>query len=692
MTGQEMKFDFQGKNITTFQIGEEQKVCLSRLFDLPCGLEGKDAVPEAIKGLISFDSSIGSFSTDDMSLVKHGFDENSASFSFCDTQGHIRIETNWQLCGRTGVWSRKDTICNIGKESISLSRYLARFVFTPGNYEIFSQASSWCNENQGVLQDITHGGIVLRSEGGRTTQGGTPYMCLRNKDTRKGIAFHVLPRGNWVIKVLPYTVGNYSSPFVVVEMGLSDEHLDLNLSAGQTFELPEILIQSLPEGVVEAAAPALHRFLLENHIKTAKPSAPVVYNTWFDAFEYLEVERLRGQLEAAKEIGCEVFVVDAGWYGAEDGNWEHQVGDWREKEKTAFKGQMADFAEEVRRAGLSFGLWMEPERNFATVPAVKKNSDWFLKGAGDFYYPDLTKKQAYDYILSEMSRLVDTYDLAWMKIDFNFRLGIDPYGTEFSNYCGKWYELLDELRVKYPEVFFEGCTSGGLRLEIGSLRHFDGHFLSDNVNPSDVLRIYQQTLLRLPPGRFTKWVVLRAVGKSIPQYGLPVDEAPMSFVTPAGCGAIWELSETVGVDFAVRGALAGMLGFSGDIAGLPKETKERLFYHTEFYKKWREFIVGSTAHLLTPVKLKDDHTGWAAIQLNNPQSKVSLLCVYRLDDACEEKTFCLRGLEAESKYSITVEHKSSMKAEPLTGLELMTAGLRIKLPQRNDAAVYVIEP
>ena len=686
-----MEHAYGGRKTAVFGFGQEQKVLLKRLFDLPCGLDGKDAVPEEIRGLISFDSSLGCFSTDELSLAEHSIDEDSASFAFCDGDEQVRIDTAWRLDDKTGIWSCKDRVRNTGQDSVSLFRYLGRFVFTPGKYEIFSQGSNWTNENQGQWREVSHGSIVSRSEGGRSAQGGTPYVGLRDRDSQEGVTFHILSRGNWVIKVSAYTIDGDSLPFVVVELGLSDEHLNLTLAAGETLELPEILMQSLPDGQVEGAAAGLHRFLLGDHFRAAKTSAPVVYNTWFDAFECLEVERLRGQLGAAKEIGCEVFVVDAGWYGAEEGNWEQQVGDWREKEKAAFRGRMADFADEVRKAGLGFGLWMEPERNFGTVPAVKEHPEWVLKGTGGFYYPDLAKRQVYDYILSEMRRLVETYELAWMTIDSNFRLGIDPYGSEFSAYYSRWFELLDELRGGYPGVFFEGCASGGMRLDINMLSHFDGHFLSDNVNPSDVVRIYQQALLRLPPGRLTKWVVLRAIGESIPQYTLPIDEAPMSFVTPAGSGAIWEQSETVDIDFAVRVALPGMMGFSGDMAGLPKEAKDRLRYHTEFYKKWREFITGSVAHLLTPVKLRDDHAGWAAIQLSSPGRKEALLFVYRLDDGCEEKTFSLRGLEPETAYAITIEQESSVKAGNLTGAQLMGDGVRVKLPKRNSGAVWVIE-
>ena len=160
---------------------------------------------------------------------------------------------------------------------------------------------------------------------------------------------------------------------------------------------------------------------------------------------------------------------------------------WREKQKSAFKGRMADFTDEVRAAGLGFGLWMEPERNSRLVPLAKEHPDWLLPGANGYYYPDLSQMKVYNHILSEISRLVETYELAWIKIDFNFELSIDPYRMEFANYYTKWYKLLDELRSKFPQVFFEGCASGGMRLDINTLSHFDGHFLSDNVNPFYVL-------------------------------------------------------------------------------------------------------------------------------------------------------------------------------------------------------------
>ena len=99
--------------------------------------------------------------------------------------------------------------------------------------------------------------------------------------------------------------------------------MHLELPPGGSFEMPEILIQSLPQGQPHLAAPALHRFCTslvaevvrlrscpfapksptsateiisqaEARAPADRSELPVVYNTWFDQFEVLEVPRLAG--------------------------------------------------------------------------------------------------------------------------------------------------------------------------------------------------------------------------------------------------------------------------------------------------------------------------------------------------------------------------------------------------------------
>jgi len=173
-------------------------------------------------------------------------------------------------------------------------------------------------------------------------------------------------------------------PFVVVELGLADEDLRCVLQPGASLALPEILIHELPNGQPHLACPTAAPLRQDALFHDAKPQAPVVYNTWFYEFEVLDVPRLRRQLAAAAELGCEVFVVDAGWYGPNGPFWWLQTGDWREKTDSAFCGRLAEFAGEVPRGGLGFGLWMEPERFSTTCPIYQAHPEWFCMADNDF--------------------------------------------------------------------------------------------------------------------------------------------------------------------------------------------------------------------------------------------------------------------------------------------------------------------
>jgi alpha-galactosidase len=331
---------------------------------------------------------------------------------------------------------------------------------------------------------------------------------------------------------------------------------------------------------------------------------------------------------------------------------------------------------------------MEPERLCKNIPIMKTHQEWFLPGDRGCFYPNLTLSEAYNYTFLEMSRLIETYQLVWMKVDFNFRFGIDSSGAEFADYYTKWYQLLDELNEKYPHVFFEGCASGAMRLDLNTLSHFDGHFLSDNVNPWDMLRISQSALLRLPPGKITKWAVIRNSGKSAPIYGSKIT-FENRLITPAGNGATWNEFESVNLEFAVLAALPGAFGLSGDLASLSEKDRSTLQSYTSFYKEWREFISNSSAELLTPVKPLGDRQGWVALQLVNSVYKKMLLFVYRLESTDDKISLKLRHINSKEKYIPKVILNCLGK---ISVSEISEYGnLEIKLPETNSACCCVVK-
>ncbi|HUW83810.1 MAG TPA: glycoside hydrolase family 36 protein [Phycisphaerae bacterium] len=647
------------------------KFWIARLCGMITGKQGEDAGPARTQGVALVNADGRRCEGSD--LVLEGVEESDGTvvcrWRVGDTP--LRLAVRWQECPDTGVVSRRDTLTNTGAAEVAVTRCLARVSFPPGRYECYTQASRWAKENQGAWQPL-HAGIALRHAWGRTTEESTPYLAMRAIGAHQGVVFHVLPCGNWTIRVSPVTAGG-ELPYAVVELGLADENLHRVLQPGEALDLPETLFQPLPQGEPHLAAPALHRYLLAHHLNGAKAQAPVVYNTWFDQFDTLDVLRLRTQLAVAKALGCEVFVIDAGWYGAGGPNWSAQVGDWREKTEAAFRGKMHGFAEEVRAAGLGFGLWMEPERFGPDAPIRNEHPEWFVP-VGDMARIDLTQPKAYAYLRSEIGRLVENYGLAWMKIDFNFSLDADASGTELADYTATWYRLLDEIREAYPQTFFEGCSSGAMRGDLAMLCHVDGHFLSDTVNPTDMLRISQGAWLRLPPGRLARWTVLRSAGKDL----LPQRKgvaAPEAILSPGWTG--WELAEVVDLDFALLAAMPGMMGLSGDLAGLGEASRTRIAEGIAFFKHWRRFIAGAVAHLLTPPEPLTSREGWIGVQLQTPGDDTSLVFLYRLGSAGAPPQLRLYALQPEATYAVTRGFDARATGAPLRGQALMTEGLPV---------------
>lgn len=638
------------------------------------------------QGAIRLDTSLGGFDSESLKQIESTIGENRAHIVWATPDGALRVQSDWTRDPASGVWQREDALLNTGKHSITIQRALARFVFVPGQYDVYSQTSAWCKENQGSWRAVQQGGLLIRSEGGQTCRGASPMVAIRDAKQGSGMVFHILPRGNWTARLTTHTARLRGDPFVVLELGLDDDHLRVQLAPQQSLELPTILFSELEQGDLTLAAPALQRYVLQSSLPPAKQPSPIIYNTWFDVHEWFTIERLRRQLAVARRIGCEVFVIDAGWYGAGSGGWSDQVGDWREKLDGGLRGRMADFAAEVRNQGLGFGLWMEPERLAAAVPIVREKPQWFKTSDGKNFWPDLENPQAYAWLLAEVARLVETYKLVWMKLDFNFERGVDPSGSEFAGYYHALYRLLDELRMRFPQVFWEGCASGGLRLDLNTLAHCDGHFLSDTVTPLDVLRISQGAFLRLPPGRITRWAVLGASQRDAA--GMPLaDKRARAILTPLG--AHWRHSTPTTVDFACRVAMPGLFGLSGDLASLPPQAQDRLAVHVAFYKTWRAFIANSVARLLTPPCPLGDSRGWAAFQLQHVKEPSSLVFAYRLDDPAGKMRLRLHGMDPLARYTVSID---SRVQATLTGKQLMEDGLTAEIPTRNGAQILVIQP
>ena len=72
-----------------------------------------------------------------------------------------------------------------------------------------------------------------------------------------------------------------------------------------------------------------------------------------------EVEKGTIILDAAKEIGIELFVLDDGWFGRRNSD-NCSLGDWAVNRRKLPSG-LSGLSDRIHAMGLQFGLWFEPE-------------------------------------------------------------------------------------------------------------------------------------------------------------------------------------------------------------------------------------------------------------------------------------------------------------------------------------------
>ncbi len=541
----------------------------------------------------------------------------------------------------------------------------------PGQYESMTMGGTqvvrhgetpmlrpWGQEYIMQEKNVPAQGLVLECTAGRNGVPYKPWLLLRHSKTREGLGISIAYPGNWSIRVSP-TDGDQTK----VEINTIPAGLEvIRRVAGMP--IPGAIVSRFKGDWDQGALP-ITRFIRSRLLRSNLPDWPwVQFNTWYDQYQDITEARLIRLARRAADLGCELFMVDAGWYGT-DPNWSRALGDWHINQDRLPNG-MEPVAEEVRKLGLKFGMWIEIEHASRHSPIAKDHPEWFLtrerQWVNDRGPLNFGKQEVVDWAKSEIDRLMDRYHLDYIKMDFNGNLddGGDPRpdGKDplWAHYRGLM-ELWATMREKYPELIIENCSSGSLRMGAAIAAMTDTHWVSDEVSDHRNLAMNHAMTYLFPPEICNHWTCF-------PEHSSAMD-----------------------LETAFRVSMMGQFGLSGSI--LEWDT-ERLRYAKEFiaqYKQLRPLIRKAEVYHLTPAVDATDPRTFQVAQYFVPDSGESLLFVFRANDP--RSRFVVVPERVHPSQTYTVSDRGESKT--VTGRQLLD-GLEVELTEGGSSTLIHLLP
>ncbi|HEY0815538.1 MAG TPA: alpha-galactosidase, partial [Pseudonocardia sp.] len=346
---------------------------------------------------------------------------------------------------------------------------------------------------------------------------------------------------------------------------------EIQLGRGESYTSPW-LYGSFGEGLDEVAR-RFHRHLRARP-RPVSPQRPVTLNVWEAVYFDHDRERLLDLADRAAEVGVERFVLDDGWFGARR-NDHAGLGDWVVADEVWPEG-LHPLVDRVRKLGMQFGLWFEPEMVNPDSDVARAHPEWIMAARPE--WPIESRHQqvlnlgipgAYAHVKGQLLTLLDEYAIGYVKWDHNRDLieaGNQTDGGRPGVHAQTlaFYRLLDEIRAAHPDLEIESCSSGGARVDLEVLERTDRVWVSDNIDPHDRQRMLAWTGQLLPPEYLGSHI---ASGRS------------------HSTGRIHDLGFRAGT------AVFGHLGIEWDLAMASAAEMAELRAWIAFYKEHREFLL-----------------------------------------------------------------------------------------------------
>ena len=261
------------------------------------------------------------------------------------------------------------------------------------------------------------------------------------------------------------------------------------INSGEKFTTPHAYI-SVCEGDYQKCSYFLNHDLSENKLSKISnlSSFPIEYNDFCFDWGKPSSNNIRKQISIAKYLGVSYFVIDAGWYGEKNKNWEISLGDWKIS-TSLFPEGLEKIISEIRNAGMIPGIWFEFE-NVGRASSSFNEIEHLLKKdgvpltVGDRRFWDMNDPWVINYINVKVIDFLKKYNIGYLKIDYNenYGSGFDSnksFGEASRQQIIGTQKFIKKIHQKLPNLIIENCSSGGHRLENTFMKLTDISSFSD---------------------------------------------------------------------------------------------------------------------------------------------------------------------------------------------------------------------
>ncbi|MGH9502386.1 MAG: alpha-galactosidase [Terriglobales bacterium] len=371
------------------------------------------------------------------------------------------------------------------------------------------------------------------------------------------------------------------------------------------------------------------------------------------------------QIDLAKELGAELFIVDAGWWDV--------YGEWTPS-PSRFPHGLRPIADYIHNKGMLFGLYNEVEGgrgDWTHSVMYRQHPDWFIP---PYALVDMTNPDAVAFVHQQIKRMVEDYKVDLFRLDYNpgfdYEMGQHTReGIAENDYWRQYeatYKLFEQVKAEFPQLILQQAAAGGGRNDLGFASRFDEQYTTDGLDMPVVLQnLSGQTL------------------------GLPIEMFATAYGIPAHSVNRGHLDTHLRVTFSL--GTPWLTAAAPDLKDMNPEVAEEYHHYVGLYKNFiRPIMPTSRIYHHAPVNDQEGvQNPWFAMEFDSPDRTKGWATLVKLYPGANEYLFRPRGLDPGKSYKVTFD--SLRSSAVISGVQLMSQGLPVHLESTLDSELLLFE-